>query len=140
MLEDVRLSSSEPSESARIAWTGSQLGVLWVSSLDTDPSSRMAVVDPDGTLAVSASRDETVKVLQSVNVNPMDLERDVVRGQYGPGTLEGRQLSGYREEEAVAAMLDRAAQAVRAWVVDGVGPARFACERMCAYTLDPDFP
>jgi glucose-6-phosphate 1-dehydrogenase len=71
----------------------------------------MTAIEPPLAFDGRSLRDETVKVLQSVNVTPMDLERDVVRGQYGPGTLEGRQLSGYREEEGVAATSDTATYA-----------------------------
>lgn len=61
----------------------------------------MTAIEPPLSFDGRSLRDETVKVLQSVNVTPMDLEKDVVRGQYGPGTLDGRKLSGYREEEGV---------------------------------------
>ena len=47
-------------------------------------------------------RDEKVKVLRAIA--PFDAEStrlDAVRGQYGAGTLNGREVPGYREEEGV---------------------------------------
>jgi glucose-6-phosphate 1-dehydrogenase len=49
-------------------------------------------------------RDEKVKVLRAIA--PFDeeaVERDAVRGQYGPGWLAGEHVPGYREEEGVDA-------------------------------------
>jgi glucose-6-phosphate 1-dehydrogenase len=45
-------------------------------------------------------RDEKVKVLRSIR--PMDTNKDIVRGQYGPGWVAGDQVKGYRQEEKVA--------------------------------------
>jgi glucose-6-phosphate 1-dehydrogenase len=61
----------------------------------------MTAIEPPLSFDGRSLRDETVKVLQSANVTPMDLGRDVVRGQYGPGTTDGKKLSGYRDEEGV---------------------------------------
>src|SRR2546430_7554372 len=41
-------------------------------------------------------RDEKVKVLKSIH--PVDVNNDVVRGQYGPGWVGGQQVPGYRQE------------------------------------------
>ncbi len=46
-------------------------------------------------------RDESVKVLQAVNLSPADDRTDVVLGQYGPGAVGGERVPGYREEEGV---------------------------------------
>jgi glucose-6-phosphate 1-dehydrogenase len=46
-------------------------------------------------------RDETARVLQAVNVQPVDLETGVVTGQYGPGETGGHSVPGYREEKDV---------------------------------------
>ncbi len=48
-------------------------------------------------------RDEKVKVIRAIL--PMDdeyIDRFAVRGQYGPGTVQGTRVPGYREEEDVA--------------------------------------
>ncbi|MFH4233803.1 glucose-6-phosphate dehydrogenase, partial [Acinetobacter baumannii] len=49
-----------------------------------------------------AIRDEKVKVLRAVRPIPPERVPDVaVRGQYGPGTLYGERVPGYREEPGV---------------------------------------
>jgi len=48
-------------------------------------------------------RDEKVKVFRSIQ--PMDrdyIDRYMVRGQYGPGIIGGKEVVGYREEKGVA--------------------------------------
>jgi glucose-6-phosphate 1-dehydrogenase len=45
-------------------------------------------------------RDEKVKVLRSIR--PMDADKDLVRGQYGPGWVAGEAVAGYRQEDRVA--------------------------------------
>ncbi|HEX9810499.1 MAG TPA: glucose-6-phosphate dehydrogenase [Burkholderiales bacterium] len=45
-------------------------------------------------------RDETAKVMAAIR--PLDLGRDAVRGQYGPGHIDGKAVPGYREEKNVA--------------------------------------
>lgn len=52
-----------------------------------------AVLDPD------AVRNEKVKVLQAI---PPPAADEVVLGQYGPGTVGGTPVKGYRQEEGVA--------------------------------------
>jgi len=61
----------------------------------------MVAIEPPVSFDGSSLRDETMKVLRSVNVNPLDVERDAVRGQYGPAEGEGEDTPGYREEEGV---------------------------------------
>jgi glucose-6-phosphate 1-dehydrogenase len=46
-------------------------------------------------------RDEKVKVLKAIH--PIDVDNDVVRGQYGPGWVAGQQVPGYRQEADVSA-------------------------------------
>jgi glucose-6-phosphate 1-dehydrogenase len=46
-------------------------------------------------------RDEKVKVLKAIH--PIDVEHDVVRGQYAPGWVGGQQVPGYRQEADVSA-------------------------------------
>ena len=45
-------------------------------------------------------RDETAKVMAAIR--PLDVERDVVRGQYAPGHIDGQAAAGYRQEQNVA--------------------------------------
>src|SRR5437588_416807 len=48
-------------------------------------------------------RSEKVKVLRAARrIPPDDVPRSVVLGQYGPGTVEGQAVPGYREEPRVA--------------------------------------
>lgn len=50
-----------------------------------------------------AIHDEKVKVLDSIRpFKNTDFERYAVRGQYGPGIIEGQEVCGYRQEENVA--------------------------------------
>ena len=49
-----------------------------------------------------AIRDEKVKVLRAVKAIPADRVDEVaVRGQYGPGTMDGEKVPGYRQEPGV---------------------------------------
>jgi len=48
-------------------------------------------------------RDEKVKLLRAIHPFPPDeLDDWIVRGQYGPGVLDGKEVPGYREERGVA--------------------------------------
>ncbi len=54
-------------------------------------------------LDTQSIRDEKVKVLRTLSMmDPARIKRDVVRGQYGPGRAEQKNLLGYREEERVS--------------------------------------
>jgi glucose-6-phosphate 1-dehydrogenase len=47
-------------------------------------------------------RNEKIKVLQSMRpFTPESVWKEVVRGQYGPGQIEGKQVPGYRQEPGV---------------------------------------
>jgi len=64
----------------------------------------MIAMEPPATGDADAIRDEKLKVLKSLK--PFTAEsvmRDVVRGQYRAGTVEGRPAAGYLEEEKVPA-------------------------------------
>ncbi len=61
----------------------------------------MTAIEPPVSFDAAGLRDETVKVLQAAQVTRFDLDKDAVRGQYGPGTVDGRELRGYREEDHV---------------------------------------
>jgi glucose-6-phosphate 1-dehydrogenase len=63
----------------------------------------MTATEPPVSFDARALRDETVKVLEAVQVTPFDPERDAVRGQYGRGPgPDGDGVRGYREEDDVA--------------------------------------
>jgi glucose-6-phosphate 1-dehydrogenase len=61
----------------------------------------MTAIEPPVSFDATSLRDETVKVLQAARVTPFDPERDAVPGQYGPGTVGGEDVVGYREEKDV---------------------------------------
>ncbi len=63
----------------------------------------LTAMDPPVALDAHAVRDEKVKVLRAVK--PLTGEQfgeRVVRGQYGPGWVGGKQVEGYRQEANVA--------------------------------------
>src|SRR5690349_19950686 len=62
----------------------------------------LIAMEAQATLTADDIRDEKVKVLKSVrHVTPEDVANWTVRGQYGPGTIAGQPVPGYREEEGV---------------------------------------
>ena len=63
----------------------------------------LVAVEPPASFDATAVRNEKLKVLQSIR--PFNLEmvaQSVVRGQYAPGQLGGKHISGYREEPGVS--------------------------------------
>jgi glucose-6-phosphate 1-dehydrogenase len=59
-------------------------------------------VEPPASFDATAVRNEKIKILQSIR--PYNLEmvaQSVVRGQYAPGSLDGKKLAGYRDEMGV---------------------------------------
>jgi glucose-6-phosphate 1-dehydrogenase len=64
----------------------------------------LVAIEPPAEWNSRAVRDEKVKVLRAVRkINPVEVERSAVRGQYAAGTIGGERVSAYREEEEVAA-------------------------------------
>ncbi len=62
----------------------------------------LIAMEPPAALSANAVRDEKAKALQSVRVFPAEkIEELAVRGQYGPGTVLGDTVLGYREEPGV---------------------------------------
>ena len=62
----------------------------------------MVALEPPASFDATAVRNEKLKVLQSIR--PFDsaiVARDVVRGQYDAGSLDGKPVAGYREEKDV---------------------------------------
>jgi len=63
----------------------------------------LVAMEPPVSLRADAIRDEKVKVLEALR--PIDMKefgKYVVRGQYGPGFIDGQPVSGYREENNVS--------------------------------------
>ncbi|MDB5084172.1 MAG: zwf [Bacilli bacterium] len=62
----------------------------------------MVAMEPPSRFETEAIRDEKVKVLRSMRrYSPDEIKQYVVRGQYGPGELQGKSMPGYREEPGV---------------------------------------
>jgi glucose-6-phosphate 1-dehydrogenase len=62
----------------------------------------MLAMEPPSTSDADAIRDEKLKVLKSLRpFDPVSVARDVVRGQYKAGTVEGQAVRGYLEEAKV---------------------------------------
>jgi glucose-6-phosphate 1-dehydrogenase len=60
----------------------------------------IAAMEPPPNFDADTVRDEKVKVLKSIH--PIDVDTDVVRGQYGPGWVAGQPVPGYRQEANVS--------------------------------------
>jgi len=59
-------------------------------------------MEPPVSLSADAIRDEKVKVLKSIRpLSEEDMKEGVIRGQYGPGFINGEPAIGYREEKDV---------------------------------------
>lgn len=62
----------------------------------------LTAMEPPAAFDADAIRDEKVKVLRAVKEIPSGRVKSVaVRGQYGPGTMYGEKVPGYREEPNV---------------------------------------
>jgi glucose-6-phosphate 1-dehydrogenase len=62
----------------------------------------LVAMEPPTNLQATSIHDEKVKVLQSIRPLPLDrLDEMAVRGQYGPGWVNGEPVKGYREEANV---------------------------------------
>ncbi|MHB1286239.1 MAG: glucose-6-phosphate dehydrogenase [Leptospirales bacterium] len=63
----------------------------------------LTAMEPPVAFEAKAIRDEKVKVLRSLKpYSKEELGLNILRGQYGPGMVEGSQVVGYRDEEKVA--------------------------------------
>ncbi|BDG10033.1 glucose-6-phosphate dehydrogenase [Anaeromyxobacter paludicola] len=63
----------------------------------------LVAMEPPSTLAPEAVRNEKVKVLEAIRpMEPEQVLRDCVRGQYGAGIVGGARVPGYREEPGVS--------------------------------------
>ncbi|GAA4004996.1 glucose-6-phosphate dehydrogenase [Deinococcus rubellus] len=62
----------------------------------------LTAMEPPAAFDADAIRDEKVKALRAIKRIPIERVSEVaVRGQYGPGTLDGEHVPGYREEPNV---------------------------------------
>ncbi|HXG93832.1 MAG TPA: glucose-6-phosphate dehydrogenase [Blastocatellia bacterium] len=62
----------------------------------------LVAMEPPINLSANAVRDEKVKALEAVRMIPRDrVDEFVVRGQYGRGSVAGKEVEGYREEKGV---------------------------------------
>lgn len=60
-------------------------------------------MEPPTNLSANAIHDEKVKVLESIRpISMKDFDTQVIRGQYGPGFINGNAVCGYREENNVS--------------------------------------
>lgn len=63
----------------------------------------LVAMEPPVNLSANAIRDEKVKVLESIRrFSERDFKEAVLRGQYGPGFINGKEVIGYRQEEDVS--------------------------------------
>ncbi len=63
----------------------------------------LMAMEPPVTFSADAVRDEKVKALRAIRpITPAVMHDYSVRGQYGPGVINGKPVPGYREEPDVA--------------------------------------
>jgi glucose-6-phosphate 1-dehydrogenase len=63
----------------------------------------LAAMEPPVAFEPDAVRDEKLKVLKALRPIPSsEMDANVVRGQYGPGSIAGRKVVGYRQEPNVS--------------------------------------
>lgn len=63
----------------------------------------LIAMEPPANLRADSIRDEKVKVLQSIRpLTQDDFKNYVVRGQYGPGFIQGKPVKGYTQEDNVS--------------------------------------
>ena len=63
----------------------------------------LVAMEPPTSLAGEAVRNEKAKLLENMRLlKPEEVLRDTVRGQYGPGKMDGKAVAGYREEPNVS--------------------------------------
>jgi glucose-6-phosphate 1-dehydrogenase len=78
----------------------------------------LVAMEQPASFAAGDLRDEKAKVLRALRPITADLvAHETVRGQYGPGRVDGRDVSGYRQEPGIAAgSRVETYAAVRAWI------------------------
>ncbi len=64
----------------------------------------LTAMEPPSLFEADYVRDEKVKVFRSLRPFPVDnSNKYLILGQYGPGTIDGKKVPGYREEPGVSA-------------------------------------
>ena len=64
----------------------------------------LTAMEPPVAFDANSVREEKVQVLRSIRrIKPEQVAERTVRAQYGPGKIDGERVSGYKEEERVAA-------------------------------------
>jgi len=62
----------------------------------------LIAMEPANSLDAEALRDEQTKVLRAIrDLRPEEVLTQTVRGQYGPGTIDGELVPGYRQEPGI---------------------------------------
>jgi glucose-6-phosphate 1-dehydrogenase len=62
----------------------------------------LTAMEPPLSFDANQIRDEKVKLLRSIRpIQAVDVDRQFVRGQYGPGVIDGDVVPGYRSEEGI---------------------------------------
>lgn len=63
----------------------------------------LTAMEPPVSFEADAVRDEQAKILTAIQpFSPEDALHNAIRGQYGAGSIDGKPVSGYRDEERVA--------------------------------------
>jgi glucose-6-phosphate 1-dehydrogenase len=63
----------------------------------------LVAMEPPVNLSANAVRDEKIKAMYAVRAFPPDrIDEFAVRGQYGPGSVAGKEVPGYRTEKDVS--------------------------------------
>ncbi len=63
----------------------------------------LTAMEPPVTFEADSVRDGKVQVLRAIHpMTPEEVAKRTVRGQYGPGEIDGKPVPGYREEPGVA--------------------------------------
>jgi len=63
----------------------------------------LTAMEPPISFGANAVRDEQAKILHAIQCpSPQEAAQRTVRGQYGPGEIDGKKVPGYREEPNVA--------------------------------------
>ena len=62
----------------------------------------LVAMEPPASLEPNAVRDEKTKVMRAVHrISPEEMDQFAVRGQYGAGSVNGKPVKGYRDENDV---------------------------------------
>ncbi len=79
----------------------------------------LTAMEPPVTFSADAVRDEKAKVLHAIRpITPATMHEYSVRGQYGPGTIDGSAVRGYRTEPDVSPDSGTATYAAVRFMID----------------------